>query len=185
MGKVKLPLFCVNWEQVIPIYAGGSARFWDLASCWPLVDFVHPTWVKFKVPWLVGIFLASHTCSAYFIILYKISATLFCDIPYFFLTSHDFCYSLLGINPLSLCRRIHSWQFRKSEGNNKVEIKLECLVGLGVFFVSTIPMWNVIGFSNGLVTLSSWDLINFLYGDYLLSPNFDSSGQWSIKNFSK
>ena len=57
-------------------------------------------------------------------------------------------------------------------------------MGLGIFVASTISLWHVIEFLNGLVTPPSWDLINILDDDSILSPNFASPEQNSITNFS-
>ena len=56
--------------------------------------------------------------------------------------------------------------------DNKVEIKLEEFVGLGVFFVSTLSSLHVIGGFNSLLTPPSLDLINFLNNAAFPSPNF-------------
>ena len=78
-----------------------------------------------------------------------------------------------------------SWPCLKAKGDNNVENKLEGLVGLVVFIVSTLSLWNVIEFSNGLLTFPSWDLINFLNDDSFLSPDFGSSESWTITNSSE
>ena len=54
-----------------------------------------------------------------------------------------------------------SWVCQEAKGNNKVESKLDGLLGLGVFVVSTLPLLYVIGFSNGLVIPPLSNLINF------------------------
>ena len=54
------------------------------------------------------------------------------------------------------------WIFRNAKGDKKVEINLEVLVGLGVFVVSTLSLFHVIGFLNSLLNLPSWYLIIFL-----------------------
>ena len=83
------------WIWIAP---GGSARFWDLDSCWPPVDCRHPTWVKSKIPWLGGLSLTRHTYGASFRILSKFSATSLCHMPYFYLANHSFWNSLCGVN---------------------------------------------------------------------------------------
>ena len=47
-------------------------------------------------------------------------------------------------------RRGRSCNYCKAKGDNKVEIKLEGLVGLGVFFMSILSSLHVIWSSNGL-----------------------------------
>ena len=37
---------------------------------------------------------------------------------------------------------------------------------LGIFVVSALSFSHVIGFSNGFQTPTSWELINFLNGDF-------------------
>ena len=58
-----------------------------------------------------------------------------------------------------------SWPCLKAKGDNNVENKLEGLVGLIIFIMSTLSLLHVIEFSNFLLTSPSWDLINFL-NDY-------------------
>ena len=82
-------------------------------------------------------------------------------------------------------QRGHIFQRCDEKGNNKVENKLEGLVGLGIFVLFTLSSSHVIGFSNGLVTHSSWGLINFIDGDSFLSPNFPPSAQQSTTNLSE
>ena len=48
--------------------------------------------------------------------------------------------------------------------------------------MSTLPSLHAILLPDGLLNPTSWDFINFLYGDSLLSHNFASSTQWVIKN---
>ena len=67
----------------------------------------------------------------------------------------------------------------------KVDNKLEGLEVLGVFVASTLSLWHVIGFSNVLVTPTSWYLIHLLDDYPFISPNYASSVQHSIKNFSE
>ena len=76
-----------------------------------------------------------------------------------------------------------SWNYHKAKGDNKVNNRLEGLVGLGVFVASTLSLWHAIVFSNVLVTPPSWELINILDDDSCLSPNSSSSAQRSLTNF--
>ena len=56
---------------------------------------------------------------------------------------------------------------------------------LVVFVVSNLSLSPVIGFSNGLFTPLSWELINIINDDSLPSPNLASSAPQSIKKFSE
>ena len=58
-------------------------------------------------------------------------------------------------------------------------------MGLGVFIMSTLSLLHVIEFSNGLLTSTSCDLINFINYDSFLSPYFTSSEPWTITNSSE
>ena len=58
-------------------------------------------------------------------------------------------------------------------------------MGLDVCVMFTLSLWHVIVFSNVLVTLPLWDLVNFLYDDFFLYTNFPLSAQCSITNFSE
>ena len=58
-------------------------------------------------------------------------------------------------------------------------------MGLGVFVVSILSVLHVDGFLNGLLTPPVWDLISFKNDDSLPSPNFSSSTQNIITNFSE
>ena len=82
-------------------------------------------------------------------------------------------------------RRGCSWHCHEAKGDKKVEIKLEILVGLGVFVVSTPSLLHVIGFSNGLLTPTLWDLINILDDYSFLYTNFFPSEQRRIIKFSE
>ena len=55
----------------------------------------------------------------------------------------------------------NSWIYHEFKVDKKLEIKLGGLVGLGVFVVPNLPLFNVIGVSISLVKPPSWDLINF------------------------
>ena len=91
--------------------------------------------------------------------------------------------TLYGGWPTLPRRRGRNWHCRKAKGDNKVENKLEFLVGLGVSVASILSLWHLILFSNILVTPPSCYLINFLYDDFFLFPNFSSSAQRSITKF--
>ena len=93
--------------------------------------------------------------------------------------------TLSGGWPTIPWRRGRSRHFLEAKGNNKLDNKLEFLVVLGAFFSSTLSLWHVIIFSNYLVTLPAWDLINILDGGSFLSPNFASSAQQSHTHFSE
>ena len=67
------------------------------------------------------------------------------------------------------------WNCRECKGNNTVENKLKGLVVLCIFVVSTLSFLRVIEFSNVVLTLPLWDLINFLNNGSFLSTNFSSS----------
>ena len=56
-------------------------------------------------------------------------------------------------------------------------------MGLVVFVVSTLSLLYIIGFSNGVVTPPSWDLINFLNDYSFPSTRFDSSVPQIITKF--
>ena len=92
--------------------------------------------------------------------------------------------TLYGGWPTLFWKLGRSWNFCKSKGNNKVENKLEGLVGLVLFVVFTLSSSPVIWFLNGLVTPPSWDPINFMDDDSFLSPSFSSSVQRSATNVS-
>ena len=81
--------------------------------------------------------------------------------------------------------RGQSWHCSKAKDNKKVEIKWEGLVGLGVFVGSPLSLLHVIGFSNGLLTLPSWDLIHVFNDDLFLYKNIASSAQRRIKKLSE
>ena len=93
--------------------------------------------------------------------------------------------TLSGRLPTISRRRGRSSNFREAKGNNKVYNELELLVVLGVFFWSNLSLCHVIIFSNSLVTLPAWDLINLLDDVSFLSPNFASHAQRSNTNFSE
>ena len=58
-------------------------------------------------------------------------------------------------------------------------------MGLGVFVLFSLSSSYVILFLDVLVTPPSWDLINFLENDSLLSPNLAFYAQCSTTNFSE
>ena len=59
------------------------------------------------------------------------------------------------------------------------------LGGPGIFVVSTLSIFHVTGFSNGLLTPPLWDLINCINDDSFLFSRFSSYLPRSIENFSE
>ena len=91
--------------------------------------------------------------------------------------------TLSGGWPALPWRRGCSCNCHEAKGDNKVDNKLEVLVGLGIFVASTPSLWHVIRFSKGLVSTPSWNLIHFL--DYYFPHNVTSSAKRSITRFSE
>ena len=58
-------------------------------------------------------------------------------------------------------------------------------MGRGVLYVSNLAYSHVFGFTNGLMTPTLRDLITILDEDSHLSPNFASSEQQIMTNFSE
>ena len=165
---------------------GWSAIFWELASCWPQVYCGNITWVKSKIPWLGGISLASHTCGDSFRVFFNVYANSLWDVPSFYLASHAWYVCLSVVLPTLPGKHGCSWYFLNSKGDNKVEIKLEVLVGLVVFVVSTLSLLHVIVVLNSLVTPPSWYLIYFWNDEAFHLPIFLAySLTWSITDFSE
>ena len=72
-----------------------------------------------------------------------------------------FAVTLSGAWHILPWRLGYSWIYHKAKGDNKVESKLEVLVGLGVFVMFTLSLLHMLRFSNGFLTPPLWDLINF------------------------
>ena len=169
------------WPWLSP---GGTDIFWDLASFWPTADCGNLAWVHLKYPNLV-VSPFQDTCT--------VPTSVFC--PKFLPPSSGTCLTspsqsmlvktIFGGWPTFPQRRGRSWKCREAKCDNKLENKLEGLVGLGVLFLFTLSASHKIWFLDGLVTPPLWDLINFLDDDSFQSPNFNSSAQRSTTNFSE
>ena len=91
--------------------------------------------------------------------------------------------TLYGLWPTLPWWRGRIWIFRKYRGDNKVESKLEGLVVLGFFVVSTLTLLHMLGFPKGLVNPPLWELTNFRSYSSFISPNIVSSSPHSITDF--
>ena len=166
------------------ITPGGSTRFWEEASCWHPVDCGHPTWVKIKNPGLVvsPSWATLAVPPACYCSKFQPPTSGTCPT---YISQSTLTVTLSGEWPTIHHQHGFSWICHKAKGVNKLEIKLERLVVLGVFFVSNMSSLHVIGVLNRLVTPRSYDLINNLNDDSSLYPNFYSSEPHIITDFSE